>query len=115
MPQRGTAGGRRVLLVSTNYAPEQAGIGPYATRIAEHWAADGRTEMHVLAGVPHYPAWRTDPGYRGVWRSDEERGGVRVHRRRHTVPPRQTALRRALYEASILAGGLLAPPRTGPP
>ncbi|AXK36796.1 glycosyltransferase WbuB [Streptomyces armeniacus] len=108
--------GRRLLLVSTNYAPEQAGIGPYATQIAEHWAADADAEVHVLTGLPHYPAWRTSPAYRGVWRTVEDRAGVRVHRRRHTVPPRQTAVRRALYEASILAHGVLAPPRTdGPP
>jgi len=101
---------RRVLLVSTNYAPERAGIGPYATQLAEHWADSG-AEVHVLAGLPHYPAWHTDPAYREVWRTVEERGGVLVHRRRHTVPSSQTALRRALYEASILAHGLLAPPR----
>ncbi|MGP3979589.1 glycosyltransferase [Streptomyces sp. KR80] len=108
-------GGRRLLLVSTNYAPEQAGIGPYATQIAEHWAACGGHEVHVLTGLPHYPAWRTDPAYRGVWRTEEQRAGVTVHRRRHTVPPRQTAVRRALYEASILAHGLVAPPRMGRP
>ncbi|MEU2607620.1 glycosyltransferase family 4 protein [Streptomyces albus] len=102
---------RRVLLVSTNYAPEQAGIGPYAAQLAEHWAARDGWEVHVLAGMPHYPAWRTDPAWRGVWRATERRAGVLVHRRRHTVPPRQTAVRRALYEASILAHGLLAPPR----
>jgi glycosyltransferase involved in cell wall biosynthesis len=106
--------GRRLLLVSTNYAPEHAGIGPYATQIAEHWAAAG-AETHVLAGLPHYPAWRLDPAYRGVWRVEEERAGVRVHRRRHTVPPRQTAVRRALFEASVLAHGVVAPPRMGPP
>jgi putative colanic acid biosynthesis glycosyltransferase WcaI len=106
--------GRRLLLVSTNYAPEQAGIGPYATQIAEHWAASG-AEVHVWAGIPHYPAWRTAPEYRGVWRTLEERAGVLVHRRRHTVPPHQTAVRRALYEASILAHGLAAPPRMARP
>ncbi|MGK5643216.1 glycosyltransferase WbuB, partial [Streptomyces sp. URMC 126] len=58
---------------------------------------------------------RTAPEYRGVWRTEEVRAGVRVHRRRHTVPPRQSALRRALYEGSILAHGLLAPPRMGRP
>jgi colanic acid biosynthesis glycosyl transferase WcaI len=100
--------------VSTNYAPEQAGIGPYATQTAEHWAGEG-AEVHVLAGMPHYPAWRTDPAYRGVWSRTEVRNGVRVHRRRHTVPPRQTAARRALYEASILAHGALLPPRMGRP
>ncbi len=106
---------RRVLLVSTNYAPEQAGIGPYATQIAEHWAQQPEFEVHVLAGLPHYPAWRTDEAYSRVWRTVEQRAGVRVHRRRHTVPPEQTAVSRALYEASILAHGLLAPPRTGGP
>lgn len=105
---------RRLLLVSTNYAPEHAGIGPYATQIAEHWAAGG-DEVHVLAGMPHYPAWRVDPAYAGVWRTQEERGGVRVHRRRHTVPPRQTAVRRALFEASVLGHGLYAPPAMGRP
>ena len=105
---------RRLLLVSTNYAPEHAGIGPYATQIAEYWAARGH-ETHVLTGLPHYPAWRVDAAYAGVWRRTETRAGVRVHRRRHTVPSRQTATRRALYEASVLLHGLVAPPRTGRP
>ncbi|MFJ9058690.1 glycosyltransferase [Streptomyces sp. NPDC102409] len=100
---------RRLLVVSTNYAPELTGIGPYATQLAEHWAASGaRTE--VLTGMPHYPAWRVDERYRGVWRRAESREGVRVHRRRHYVPPRQTALRRGAFEASVLVHGLLAPP-----
>jgi glycosyltransferase involved in cell wall biosynthesis len=105
----------RILLVSTNYTPEQAGIGPYATQIAEHLVAERGAEVHVLAGMPHYPAWRTDPAYRGKWRTAERRAGVLVHRRRHTVPPRQTAVRRALYEGSILVHGLLAPPRMARP
>lgn len=105
---------RRLLLVSTNYAPEHAGIGPYATQIAEHWAAGG-AEVHVLAGMPHYPAWRVDSAYAGVWRAEEVRAGVRVHRRRHTVPGRQTAVRRVLFEASVLAHGLCAPPAMGRP
>lgn len=110
----GTGERRRLLLVSTNYAPEHAGIGPYATQIAEHWAAGG-AEVHVLAGMPHYPAWRLDPAYAGVWRAQELRGGVRVHRRRHTVPARQSAVRRAVFEASVLGHGLVAPPAMGRP
>ncbi|MEU9358372.1 glycosyltransferase [Streptomyces sp. NPDC048301] len=102
-------GDRRILVVSTNYAPELTGIGPYATQLAEHWAASGaRTD--VLTGMPHYPAWRVDERYRGAWRREEDRHGVRVHRRRHYVPPRQTALRRATFEASVLVHGILAPP-----
>ena len=67
---------RRLLLVSTNYAPEHAGIGPYATQTAEHWAEDPNCEVHVLTGLPHYPAWRVDPGYQGVWRAT---GSPRLH------------------------------------
>nr|WP_225845142.1 glycosyltransferase family 4 protein [Streptomyces sp. HPF1205] len=110
----GRSGARRLLLVSTNYAPEHAGIGPYATQIAEHWARRG-DEVHVLAGMPHYPAWRLDPAYEGVRRVTEERAGVTVHRRAHTVPSRQTALTRALFEASVLAGAVRYPPDTGRP
>ncbi|MFJ4901101.1 glycosyltransferase [Streptomyces sp. NPDC088727] len=104
---------RRLLVVSTNYAPELTGIGPYAAQLAEHWAASG-AETHVLTGMPHYPSWRTEPEYRGVWRAEEERSGVTVHRRRHYVPPRQSALRRAAFEASVLAHGLVSPPPVRP-
>ncbi|MYS22189.1 glycosyltransferase, partial [Streptomyces sp. SID4948] len=96
-------------MVSTHYAPEQAGTSRYATQIAEHWAAGG-AEVHVLTGMPHYPAWRLDPAYAGIRRTEEDRGGVRVHRRSHTVPARQTALGRARFELSVLRGGLGAPP-----
>ncbi|WP_433859578.1 glycosyltransferase [Streptomyces kronopolitis] len=105
--------GRCVLVVSTNYAPEHTGIGPYSTQIAEHLAASG-ADTHVLAGMPHYPAWRVAEEYRGRWRLRERRCGVTVHRRRHPVPSRQTALRRALFEAGILAHGLVGPPRIRP-
>ncbi|MER7700997.1 glycosyltransferase, partial [Streptomyces sp. NPDC096095] len=101
--------GRRLLVVSTNYAPELTGIGPYATQLAEHWAASG-ARVRAITGMPHYPAWQLAEGYRNSWRTVEIRGGVGVHRRRHYVPPRQTALRRAAFEASVLATGLLAPP-----
>ncbi|WP_066935016.1 glycosyltransferase [Streptomyces sp. NBRC 110611] len=100
-------------MISTNYAPEHTGIGPYSTQIAEHLAASG-ADTHVLAGMPHYPAWRVAEEYRGRWRIRERRGGVTVHRRRHTVPARQTAARRALFEASVLAHGAAAPPPVRP-
>ncbi|MFB7914518.1 glycosyltransferase [Streptomyces sp. NPDC056061] len=106
--------GRTLLVVSTNYAPEPTGIGPYAAQLAEHWAASG-AETHVLTGMPHYPSWRTEGDYRGVWRVTERRAGVVVHRRRHYVPSRQTALRRAAFEASVLAHGVLSPPVARPP
>nr|WP_217205878.1 glycosyltransferase [Streptomyces sp. AC550_RSS872] len=105
--------GCRVLLVSTNYAPEHAGIAPYATLTAEHLAVRG-AEVDVLTGMPHYPGWRVHGDYRGRWRMVEYRQGVRVHRRRGFVPTRQTALLRAAYEASFLAHGSIRPPTARP-
>ncbi|MEU9480430.1 glycosyltransferase [Streptomyces sp. NPDC048191] len=105
--------GRRVLLVSVNYAPETTGIAPYSTGIAEHLTACG-AEVDVLAGMPHYPGWRVYDDYRGQWRTVEHRGGVRVHRRRGYVPSRQTALRRAAYEACFVAHGSVGPPAGRP-
>ncbi|MET9700364.1 glycosyltransferase family 4 protein [Streptomyces sp. NPDC006529] len=101
-------------MVSTNYAPEHAGIGPYATQIAEHWANIGH-DTHVLAGMPHYPSWSLEPEYKGALRRTEKRAGVTVHRRAHTVPARQTAVKRALFEGSILLHGAVAPPRMPKP
>ncbi|WP_031477857.1 glycosyltransferase [Streptomyces bicolor] len=105
--------GRHVLLVSANYAPEHAGIAPYATGTAEHLAARG-AEVDVLAAMPHYPGWRVHRDYRGRWRMVESREGVRIHRRRGFVPSRQTALRRAGYEVSFLAHGSVRPPAGRP-
>ncbi|MER6981938.1 glycosyltransferase, partial [Streptomyces carpinensis] len=105
--------GRRVLLVSTNYAPEHTGIAPYSTLTAEHLAALG-ADVDVLTGMPHYPEWRVHGDYEGRWRTVENRKGVRVHRRRGFVPARQTALRRAAYETSFLAHGSIRPPAGRP-
>ena len=101
-----------VLLVSINYWPEESGIGPYSTGLAEHFAASGH-DVTVLTGMPHYPAWQVDAAYRGRWRDMESRRNVRILRRRHFVPSRQSAARRALYEATFLvnAGSSRLTPR----
>jgi colanic acid biosynthesis glycosyl transferase WcaI len=93
-----------VLIVSINYWPEESGIGPYSTGLAEHLAAGGH-RVRALTGMPHYPEWRVHEGYRG-WSLSESRNGVQIERRRHYVPERQSALRRVAYEASFVAAGL---------
>lgn len=95
----------RILIVGVNYAPEHAGIGPYTTGLAEHLSRAGHG-VTVLTGMPHYPAWSLDPAYARRLRAEEHRNGVRVLRRALYVPPRQSAFRRALYEASFLATAL---------
>jgi colanic acid biosynthesis glycosyl transferase WcaI len=93
-----------VLIVSINYWPEESGIGPYSTGLAEHLAAAGH-QVRALTGMPHYPEWRVHQGYRG-WSLSESHNGVQIERRRHYVPERQSALRRAVYEASFVASAL---------
>lgn len=89
-----------ILITSLNYAPEETGVAPYATGVAEHLAARGY-RVTVVAGLPHYPRWRVAPEYRRAPRV-EARNGVEVRRVPHYVPARQSALRRGLYEASSL-------------
>lgn len=97
----------RLLITGINYAPEQTGIGPYTARLAEHLSTRGY-DVSVLTGMPHYPAWRVDDEYAGRLAGSAWRNGVRVERRWHYVPAKQSALRRGLYEASFLASGLTA-------
>ena len=101
-----TDAGRTILITAINYAPETSGTAPYTTDLAEHWAT--RHRVTIVAGVPHYPAWRIAPGYRRLW-SEERLNGVRLLRRLHYVPPRQSALHRAAYEATFLVNGAIAP------
>jgi colanic acid biosynthesis glycosyl transferase WcaI len=96
-----------ILVFAINYAPEATGIAPYTTALAEHWAE--RHNVTVVTSFPHYPAWRSEAGRHWLG-STEERNGVRILRRRIYVPPRQTAARRAAYEATFLVNGLLARP-----
>ncbi len=91
----------RILIASLNYAPEETGIAPYSTRVAEHLASRGY-RVTVLAGMPHYPAWRVAPEYAGRRAVVETRNGVEVRRRAHYVPSKQSALKRGLYELTSL-------------
>jgi len=95
----------RVLITGINYAPEETGIAPYTTKLAEHLAREGY-RVTTLAGMPHYPAWRVSDEYSGAATLRERRNGVDVERRWHYVPRTQSALRRGLYEGSFLLSGL---------
>jgi glycosyltransferase involved in cell wall biosynthesis len=102
-----------LLLVSIDYWPEETGIGPYSTGLAEHLVRSGH-DVTVLAGMPHYPQWEVVLPYRGRWRLRETRRGVHIIRRRHYVPGRQSAIRRAAYEATWLMHAGPVSPRPRP-
>lgn len=101
----------RILVTGLHYWPEVSGNAPYTTASCEHLAGKGH-DVTVLTGMPHYPAWRIDPAYRGRMTSTERKGGVLILRRGHYVPSRQTAQGRALMEVtSSLTGSLVRPSR----
>ena len=85
----------RILIFGINYAPELAGIAPYTTGLAEHFASEGH-QVEVITGLPHYPEWRR----RSV--STDRISNPTVHRYRHFVPRRPNVVGRALYEATWL-------------
>ncbi|MFL5679351.1 MAG: glycosyltransferase [Chloroflexota bacterium] len=96
----------RILIIGINYAPEETGIGPYTAGLAEHLFGLGH-QVEVVTGLPHYPHWRVPREFRRR-RRPEFVAGVRVSRVWHYVPARQSALRRAAYEATFLGTALLA-------
>lgn len=94
-----------IRIYGINYAPEETGIAPYTTGLAEHLASVGHL-VTVVSGLPHYPFWRVPDGQR---HSRTERvDKVDIYRRWHYVPRRATAAQRGLYELSFYGNGLLA-------
>jgi colanic acid biosynthesis glycosyl transferase WcaI len=104
----------RVLIIGVNYRPELTGIGPYTADLAEYLVGRG-DDVTVIGGLPHYPSWRVAPGTARRFVSEERIQGIRVLRAAHYVPPRQDAVRRAVYEATFGLTALLVSPRVQRP
>ena len=103
----GALAGLTVTVVGIYYAPDSTGIAPYTTDLCETLAANGAS-VHAVVGIPHYPQWTVDAGYRTGLRHRESRNGVQVTRSRHFVPQRQDVLRRGLYELTFGIGAAAA-------
>lgn len=90
----------KLLTFGISYAPE-----PISTGVNTTWQAEALTELGwdvtVVTGIPHYPWWRAQPAP-----PPSPDDPVRVIRRRHHVPPRQSVVQRALYESSWVASSL---------
>jgi glycosyltransferase involved in cell wall biosynthesis len=99
--------GLDILITTSYYWPEEAGSAPYLAGLAVHLQELGHRVV-VATGYPHYPEWRLPDGARLA--RTEWHGSVKVRRRWHYVPRRQTAARRLLYEGTLLTLGLTALP-----
>ena len=90
----------RIVIVSVNFAPEHAGIGPYTSALASDLCERG-ARVFVLTGFPHYPEWSIPPQYATTLRLEERLGDVCIRRLRHYVPKTMTAVSRSLYEVTF--------------
>lgn len=90
----------RILLIGINYAPEQVGIGPYTTGLAQAMAGAGH-DVRVIAGKPYYPQWKVPDAFRrfGYLRAREQ--GVTITRCPHYVPAMPTGSKRILHHISF--------------
>jgi putative colanic acid biosynthesis glycosyltransferase WcaI len=96
----------KILFLSINYWPEQAGIGPVNTWRCEYLAAQGH-DVTMCTSFPYYPEWRVAEGYRGRLLQRERRNGVEILRSWMWVPRRPSPVRRMVFEASFLASTLM--------
>jgi colanic acid biosynthesis glycosyl transferase WcaI len=90
----------RILIYSTNFAPEPTGVGKYSGEMAA-WLADHGHEVRVVAAPPYYPEWRTDRQY--VWppfRREQWRG-VDVWRAPLWVPKAPNGFTRIVHLLSF--------------
>lgn len=90
----------RILLVTTNYWPEPAGIAIYTTDLAELLFAEGH-QVTVLTSLPHYPWWKIPTEFSHLGKGKGSHRGVSVIRAKHLVPPKMNALLRMRFEISL--------------
>jgi len=96
----------RILILSINYWPEEAGIGAFTTYRAEYLARVGH-DVTVCTTFPYYPDWAPHDDYKGRVVMSEMRNGVRILRTASYVPNPITSLKRVLHEASFVAGSFM--------
>jgi len=90
----------KILVCSTNFAPEPTGIGKYSGEMAAWLAARGH-EVRAVAAPPYYPTWRVAGNYRWPPYRREQWSGVEVWRAPLWVPKSPHGLTRVLHLLSF--------------
>lgn len=94
-----------ILILGLNYAPEQVGIGPYTTGMAEALAAAGH-RVSVVAGKPYYPHWQVDKAYTGIGYRRSIENGVEIIRCPIYVPRNPSGRKRLVHHASFAVAAM---------
>jgi colanic acid biosynthesis glycosyl transferase WcaI len=90
----------KILLCSTNFAPEPTGIGKYSGEMAAWLAARGH-DVRAVAAPPYYPMWRVANDYRWPMYRRESWNGVEIWRAPLWVPRRPNGMTRVLHLMSF--------------
>jgi colanic acid biosynthesis glycosyl transferase WcaI len=90
----------KILIYSTNFAPEPTGIGKYSGDMAAWLAARGH-DVRAVCAPPYYPAWEVHSSYRGSGYRRETWDGVDVWRAPIWVPKVPNGLTRVLHLLSF--------------
>lgn len=90
----------RILIYSTNFAPEPTGIGKYSGGMAA-WLADHGHDVRVVAAPPYYPEWKIDRKYRWPLFRREQWRGVDVWRAPLWVPKSPRGFTRIVHLLSF--------------
>ena len=95
----------KILIYSTNFAPEPVGIGKYSGEMAAWLVAQGH-QVRVVAAPPHYPAWQLDQAYVWPLYRREKWQGVDVWRCPLWVPKVPGGLMRVAHLLSFAVSSL---------
>jgi colanic acid biosynthesis glycosyl transferase WcaI len=90
----------RLLVVTSNFAPEITGIGKYVGEMTA-WMFKAGFEIRVVTAPPYYPAWRVADGYSSRKYSRERLAGALVYRCPLHVPRRPGGISRMLHTISF--------------
>lgn len=83
----------KILFIASFYKPEGNALASRASGMAEIWAREGH-DVTVIAPTPKLPSGEIYPGYKNLWRQQEEINGVHVIRRKAYLVPESSSLKK---------------------
>jgi len=90
----------KILLISTNYAPELIGIGKYSGEMIDWFAGRGH-EVRVVCAPPYYPQWQVEKEYSSLKYQIENSLNKKVYRCPLWMPAKPSGLKRLIHLASF--------------
>jgi colanic acid biosynthesis glycosyl transferase WcaI len=95
----------KILLASTNYAPELTGIGKYSGEMTQ-WLAENDHDVRVICSPPYYPEWEVHQGFSAWKYKKEKQGNLTIYRCPLWIPKKPSGLSRLIHLASFALSSL---------